>query len=237
MRHPVLKRFIMPRRENQNLNCAIKTQRTRYGASVTTKHDNRITIHFCLQRMRTKETPINIQQQGKYDAYSRWYEGVSKSLRTESITKYTLTTINTRWEATKRVIAAKLIRPTHKIVIQLYLVAESCTICSSRSRQPVLGLLDTPSPYNMTARRFIYISAGVWCRQHAWQALLFFATCVVTDGCVQATSARNVPEHAAEFRVMECRRKFPHTLPCHKWGILSSRWRWGTIPLSPSLPE
>jgi hypothetical protein len=33
--------------------------------------------------------------------------------------------------------AAKLTRLTHKIAIQLHLVAESCTICSFRSRQPV----------------------------------------------------------------------------------------------------
>jgi hypothetical protein len=31
------------------------------------------------------------------------YDGISKSFRTESITKYTLTVINTRWEATQRV--------------------------------------------------------------------------------------------------------------------------------------
>jgi len=40
---------------------------------------------------------------------------------------------------------AKLTRMTHKIAIQLYLVAESCTICISRSRRPVRKLLDTPS--------------------------------------------------------------------------------------------
>jgi hypothetical protein len=39
----------------------------------------------------------------------------------------------------------KLTRVTHKIAIQLHLVAESCTICSSRSRWPVRKLLDTPS--------------------------------------------------------------------------------------------
>jgi hypothetical protein len=38
---------------------------------------------------------------------------------------------------------AKLTRLTHKIAIQLHLVAESCTICSSRSRWPVWKLLDT----------------------------------------------------------------------------------------------
>jgi len=64
------------------------------------------------------------------------YEGVSKSFRTESITKYTFRTINTRWEATQRVMAAKLTRPTHKITIKLHLVAESCTICSSLPWRP-----------------------------------------------------------------------------------------------------
>jgi hypothetical protein len=51
--------------------------------------------------------------------------------------------ISTRWEATQRVMAAKLTRVTHKIALQLHLVAESCTICSSRSRRPVRKLLDT----------------------------------------------------------------------------------------------
>jgi hypothetical protein len=73
------------------------------------------------------------------------HESVSKSFRTESITKYTLTTINTRWEATQRVMAVKLTRLTHKIAIQLHLVAESCTIRSSRAKWPVRKLLDTPS--------------------------------------------------------------------------------------------
>jgi hypothetical protein len=41
--------------------------------------------------------------------------------------------------------AAKLTRLTHRIAIQLHLVADSCTICSSRSRRPVLKLLDTLS--------------------------------------------------------------------------------------------
>jgi hypothetical protein len=70
---------------------------------------------------------------------------VSKSFRTESIMKYRLTTINTCWEATQSVTTAKLTRLTHKIATQLHLVAESCTICSSRSRRPVRKLLDTPS--------------------------------------------------------------------------------------------
>jgi len=40
---------------------------------------------------------------------------------------------------------AKLTRLTHKTAIQLHLVAESCTICRTRSRRPVRRLLDTPS--------------------------------------------------------------------------------------------
>jgi hypothetical protein len=40
---------------------------------------------------------------------------------------------------------AKLTRLIHKIAVQPHLVAESSTICSSRSRQAVWKLLDTPS--------------------------------------------------------------------------------------------
>jgi hypothetical protein len=63
------------------------------------------------------------------------------------------TTINTCWEATQRVMAAKITRVTHKIAIQLNLMAESCTICSSRSRWPVQKLLDTASYRSMSNRR------------------------------------------------------------------------------------
>jgi hypothetical protein len=65
---------------------------------------------------------------------------VSRNFRTESITKQT-TTINTRWEATQRVMAAELT----KVAIQLHVVAESCTVCSSRSRWPTRKLFNTPS--------------------------------------------------------------------------------------------
>jgi hypothetical protein len=40
--------------------------------------------------------------------------------------------------------AEKLTRLTHKIAIQLHLVAESCTISSSRSRRPVRKLVYLP---------------------------------------------------------------------------------------------
>jgi hypothetical protein len=71
---------------------------------------------------------------------TRVYSKVSGLSRTE----ITATT-NTRWEATQRIMAAKLTRLTHKIAMQLHLVAESCTICSSLSRQPARKLLDTLS--------------------------------------------------------------------------------------------
>jgi hypothetical protein len=80
-----------------------------------------------------------------------FYEGVSKSFRNESMKKYTLTTINTRRGATQRDMAAKLTRLTHKIAIQLYLVAERRPICSSRPRLPVRKLLDTLL-YNILTR-------------------------------------------------------------------------------------
>jgi hypothetical protein len=68
------------------------------------------------------------------------YEGVSKSFRTESITKYNFTFGITRWEATHRVMVAKLTSAIHKIVIQLHLVAENSTVCSSR---PQVGSPET----------------------------------------------------------------------------------------------
>jgi len=40
---------------------------------------------------------------------------------------------------------AKFTRLNHNITIQPHTVAESCSICSSRSRRAVRKLLDTPS--------------------------------------------------------------------------------------------
>jgi hypothetical protein len=69
--------------------------------------------------------------------HTHTHESISKSFRTESIKKYTFTFGITRSEATQRIMAAKLNRLTHKIAIQMHLVAESCTICNCRSRRPV----------------------------------------------------------------------------------------------------
>jgi hypothetical protein len=55
--------------------------------------------------------------------------------------------------------AAKLIRLTHKIEIQLHLVAKSSIICSPRSRRAVLKLLDTPSYAELVF--IVYMSSDV----------------------------------------------------------------------------
>jgi hypothetical protein len=89
------------------------------------------------------------------------YKGVSKSFQTELITKCMLTTINTHHEATQRVMVAKLTRLTHKIAIQLHLVAESCTICSSHSRQPVWKHLVTPLHSNAKGTQISYLNTVI----------------------------------------------------------------------------
>jgi hypothetical protein len=57
--------------------------------------------------------------------------------------------------------AAKIIRLTHKITIQLHLVAESCTICSFSSRWPIRKLLDIPSYIQTTPLEFPIIFGSV----------------------------------------------------------------------------
>jgi len=76
-----------------------------------------------------------------FAAVNTW--GCIQKFRTESITTYTLTFGITLWEATKRVMMAKLTRLAYKIATQLHLVAEICTSRSSHSRRPVRKLLDT----------------------------------------------------------------------------------------------
>jgi len=44
---------------------------------------------------------------------------------------------------------SKLTKLTHKIAIQLHLVAESCTICNSLSRRPVRKLLDKHAYFSL----------------------------------------------------------------------------------------
>jgi hypothetical protein len=63
--------------------------------------------------------------------------------------------------------AAKLTRLTHKIAIQLHLVVESCTICSSRSRRPIRKLFDTPLYMKyMIRKRFLISKDGYMLSTH-----------------------------------------------------------------------
>jgi hypothetical protein len=94
------------------------------------------------------------------------YDGVSKSFRTDDNEINAFAFGITRWEATQKVMAAKLTRLTHKIAIKLHLVAESCTICSSRSRRPVRKLLDTPAYYLCINTR------GAECENREWGKLI-----------------------------------------------------------------
>jgi len=62
---------------------------------------------------------------------------------------------------------AKLTTLTHKIVIQQHLVAESCTICSSCSRQPTWKLLDTPSYFpKHCVYKHLYLCSSPRVRDH-----------------------------------------------------------------------
>jgi hypothetical protein len=106
-----------------------------------------VQILSSLSCVKTHISVVPLRCETEFQTYkdqTHTHEGVSRSFRTDSIAKYTLTLINTRWETTQRVMAANLIRLTHKIAMQPHLVAESCTICSSRSRRPVRKLLVTP---------------------------------------------------------------------------------------------
>jgi len=63
------------------------------------------------------------------------------------------------------IIVAKLTRLTHIIAIQLQLVTESCTICSSRSRRAVRKLLDTPY---YDKERTLKVVVVAYFKTHSW---------------------------------------------------------------------
>jgi hypothetical protein len=75
----------------------------------------------------------------------RIYESVSKSFRTESITKSRTTTKTPVEKQHKGLWRQNSLDLTHKIAIQLQVAAESSTICSSLLRRLVRKLLDTLS--------------------------------------------------------------------------------------------
>jgi len=58
--------------------------------------------------------------------------------------------------------AAKLTKLTQAIAIQLHLVAECCTICSSLSRRPVRKLLGTPSYVSSQNTMIQAVHQAIW---------------------------------------------------------------------------
>jgi hypothetical protein len=109
----------------------------------------------------------------------------------------TATTINTCWEAIQSVYGAKLTRLTHKIAIQLHLVAESCTICSSRSRRPVRKLLDAPS---YVVCLFLVITFDL-CNRVSWNMVI-----VPLDGTPSL------------YFVISCHKYYQHNGRTKLWG-------------------
>jgi hypothetical protein len=93
--------------------------------------------------------------------YTHTHEGVAKSFRTESVRKYTLNFGITRCCPLQRVMAVKLTRLTHKMMTQLHLVAENCTIRSSRSKRPDRKLLDTHSRTRTRTRARVCVRHGI----------------------------------------------------------------------------
>jgi hypothetical protein len=96
------------------------------------------------RRHKVTRKPTQTIEPGKWTTQMT-YECESKSFRTKSVTKYMFTFGIIHWEATQRFMTAKLIGLAHKMAPQLHLVAENCTIYSSRSSRPVRKLLDTPT--------------------------------------------------------------------------------------------
>jgi hypothetical protein len=97
---------------------------------------------------------------------------------------YRLSYHGSQQQWTQRFMAAKLTRLTHKIAIQLHLVAESCTICSSCSRRPVRKLLDTPS-YAASSTHYIpSVMQSVWaCSWQNWE-ILYSEVAVLDVACM-----------------------------------------------------
>jgi hypothetical protein len=104
--------------------------------------------------------------------------------------------------------ATQLNRLTHKIVLQLHLVAESCTICTSRSRQPVRKPLDTPSYVDWNALAQEMLSARLLLVQELTPRLLrstYLVVClsslmigIQTEGLAQSCDRINIKGELAE---------------------------------------
>jgi hypothetical protein len=135
---------------------------------------------------------------------------------------------------TKKVMAAELTRVTHKIVIHLYLVAESCTICSSRSRRPVWKPLDTPS-YRPALNKTIITIETFWPN---------FSD-LYREEVVLGTFALSQAYHYATFFIRQtkkniCRNAARHSMVSIPDRVLATRccnfsaWQLATVTTRPS---
>jgi hypothetical protein len=93
---------------------------------------------FCQFSSYSTELHVTLSERHMSSPHTREYPKVSGLSRNEINNKK-------HSRSSTKIMTAKLSRLTHKVAIQLHLAAESCTICSFRSRRPVPKLLDTPS--------------------------------------------------------------------------------------------
>jgi hypothetical protein len=121
------------------------------------------------------------------------YERASKSFRTEPIMKYTLTFDSTRFCSLQRVMVAKLARLTHKIAIQLHLVAKSCTICSTRSRRPVRKLW-----LHLSILRYV----GRWSRIESEECVWLYVVTIMQEESHNIKTADKTFEIMVEFKYL-----------------------------------
>jgi hypothetical protein len=98
--------------------------------------------------------------------------------------------------------AAKLTRVTHKIAIQLYLVAESCTTCSSRSKRPVRKLLDTPS-YSLFLHLFPQSKSHEHARKRPEHGMTWrgISMCFSLEGCASIPCREHIITWTAQFDI------------------------------------
>jgi hypothetical protein len=140
--------------------------------------------------------------------------------------------------------AAKLTRQTHKIAIQLHLVAESCTIYSSHSTQPVRKLLDMPAyilpftkkdtksacffPLKLTVIN-PYTFSIIYCRGVVWWSFYAFRGCQATKQhqTYVLLESRREAEETGAYYVASVRHKQLTSLwrSVDLWIILSSNPR------------
>jgi hypothetical protein len=115
--------------------------------------------------------------------------------------------------------AVKLTRLTHKTAIQQHLVAESCTICSSRSRRLVRKLLDTPSYIPL-----LYLNSAA-SNHHA-------PSCVTSCVEIRLGHTMQWPFTAPTCQVSE-RRQGKQEEPCLNFRMIyfhTIQWYQGLLP-------